>query len=218
MKSQEELAYKATSDKIAKLFKGTPTKVPKRVVIKDKADLSFLKNLSGFPKNIQSIYTPQVLPEPVFESAETLAGKLNSLIGALGVHVIKDLPSIDVDNLVPLVIEAIKNLKGNDRLDISHIRNGEQLAQAANKQKVDMNDMRWHGSGGASSSVTTVSNEVVSGSGNTFTLVHIPTTGSQKIFAIGQRLTPTVDYTIAGAVITTISTWNNGDILADYTY
>lgn len=119
------------------------------------------------------------------------------------------------------IIQAIKNLKGNDRLDISHLRNGEQLARVAGRsgnQKIDMNDMRWHGSGGSSSSGTAVSNEVVAGSGTSFTLAHTPIAGSQRIFAIGQRLTPTVDYTIAGAVITTLSTWNSGDILADYTY
>lgn len=45
------------------------------------------------------------------------------------------------------VISEIKKLKGNERIDISHIRNGEQLAILAT-QKINFNDQRWHGSGG----------------------------------------------------------------------
>jgi hypothetical protein len=46
------------------------------------------------------------------------------------------------------VIAEIKKLKGDDRLDISNIRNGEALARALNKKgKLDMSDMRWHGAG-----------------------------------------------------------------------
>lgn len=37
------------------------------------------------------------------------------------------------------IVDALKTLKGNDRLDISNIRNGEQLA------RFNMNDQRWHG-------------------------------------------------------------------------
>lgn len=89
-----------------------------------------------------------IIPEKelLYETPETLVGKLNALSGALRKHVIQDFP--EIKDLVPLVIEAIKQLKGNDRLDISHIRNGEQLSRIA--QRVDMNDMRWHGSGGTS--------------------------------------------------------------------
>lgn len=48
------------------------------------------------------------------------------------------------------VIEGIKKLKGNDRLDISSLRNGDQLAflLGKGKQKIDFNDQRWHGGGG----------------------------------------------------------------------
>ena len=56
----------------------------------------------------------------------------------------------DVKTVVKATLEAIKNLKGNDRLDISHIRNGEILAGMLNKkksEKLDMSDQRWHGGG-----------------------------------------------------------------------
>lgn len=43
------------------------------------------------------------------------------------------------------VIEHLKSLKGNDRLDISHLRNGEHLARLVGKQKANDGDLRWHG-------------------------------------------------------------------------
>src|SRR3990167_397133 len=47
------------------------------------------------------------------------------------------------------IIEEIKKLKGNDRLDISHIRNGEILASAAAKiGGMKLSDQLWHGGGG----------------------------------------------------------------------
>lgn len=71
-------------------------------------------------------------------------------------------------------------------------------------------------SGGGSN--TFVYNEVVSGSANTFTLAHTPITGLYAVYANGQRLTPTVDYSISGAVITTVDSWSTGTVLADYQF
>lgn len=65
---------------------------------------------------------------------------------------------------------------------------------------------------------TAVLNEVVGGSSSTFTLAHTPVAGTQQIYANGQRLIPTVDYSISGAIITTVLTWSSGSILADYEY
>lgn len=62
-----------------------------------------------------------------------------------------------------------------------------------------------------------VDNEVVAGSGTTFTLANTPISGSQHVYANGQRLTPGgVDYTISGAVITMVNSWSAGTVLADY--
>ncbi len=61
---------------------------------------------------------------------------------------------VDMKHLVSLVIRELKSLKGNDRLDITNIKNGENLAIAAAKKGsggFDMSDQRWHGSGGGSS-------------------------------------------------------------------
>ncbi len=43
------------------------------------------------------------------------------------------------------VIEELKKLTGNDRLDISNLRNGEHLARLIGKQKANDGDQRWHG-------------------------------------------------------------------------
>lgn len=68
------------------------------------------------------------------------------------------------------------------------------------------------------SSTNFVDNEIVSGSGTTFTLANTPIVGSQHVYANGQRLTPGVgnDYTISGAVITTVGSYSAGSVLADY--
>lgn len=71
-------------------------------------------------------------------------------------------------------------------------------------------------SGGASG--TAVYGEVVSGSGTSWTLAHTPTAGTLRVYANGQRLTVTVDYSLAGAVITTVLSWAAGTVLADYIY
>ena len=63
---------------------------------------------------------------------------------------------------------------------------------------------------------TFVVNEVVSGSGTSWTLANTPIVGTVALYANGQRLTPTVDYSITGAVITTVDSWSAGTILADY--
>lgn len=72
-------------------------------------------------------------------------------------------------------------------------------------------------SGGGNAN-TFIYNEIVAGSGTSWTLASIPVTGTQAIYANGQRLTPGVgqDYTISGAVITTTLSWSAGTVLADY--
>lgn len=69
---------------------------------------------------------------------------------------------------------------------------------------------------GGGGSVSFVDNETVSGSGTSWTLANTPVVGSQHVYAIGQRLYPTVDYTISGVSITTNDSYTSGQILADY--
>ena len=72
----------------------------------------------------------------------------------------------------------------------------------------------WAALGGG----TPVENEVVSGSGTSWTLANTPVSGSVKLWAGGIRLTPGAgnDYTISGSTITTASSYSAGALIADY--
>lgn len=73
---------------------------------------------------------------------------------------------------------------------------------------------------GAAASVQFADNEIVNGSGTTFTLAATPLAGTVQLYGGGQRLTPGAsnDYTITGANITTSNSYVAGAILADYHY
>lgn len=126
---------------------------------KVKKDLSFIETAPYLPKKApKSDKTAEMVrryadpkKEYVSDTPEQIANKLNAAPKSLNMEVIRN-------PLTPQeVIEAIKSLKGNDRIDISHIRNGENLARMAN-QGFNMNDQRWHGGGSSSGGVTSVSN------------------------------------------------------------
>lgn len=70
----------------------------------------------------------------------------------------------------------------------------------------------------AASNGTQILNEVVSGSGTSWTLANTPTSAGIALYASGQRLAPTTDYTLSGKTITTVLSWSTGLLLADYTY
>lgn len=57
----------------------------------------------------------------------------------------KDAIIPDIEEIAKKTVEVIKGLKGNDRIDISNIKNSEQFLYG--KGKIDMNDQRWHGGG-----------------------------------------------------------------------
>lgn len=62
---------------------------------------------------------------------------------------------------------------------------------------------------------TFVYNEILSGSGTSWSFATAPITGLYAIYAIGQRLIPTVDFIISGANVTTTDSWVAGTILGD---
>lgn len=70
---------------------------------------------------------------------------------------------------------------------------------------------------GGGGGVNIIFGEIVSGGTNTFTLAHTPS-GTISLAANGQVLTLGTDYTILGAVITTLSPWSTGTVIADYKY
>ncbi len=61
-----------------------------------------------------------------------------------------------------------------------------------------------------------VENEVVNGTGTSWTLANTPVSGSVKLYAGGIRLNPAGDYSISGATITTNSSYSTGALTADY--
>lgn len=63
----------------------------------------------------------------------------------------------------------------------------------------------------------TYSNEIVAGSGTTFTLAHVPTNSAGLLlFGGGSALIQGADYTIAGAVITMTNPYSAGQVVAFY--
>jgi len=132
----------------------------------------------------------------------------------------KDAENINIEEIVKPINEKISS--GMAKID----------------GRIKLVDQRWHGSGlskvttdstltglgtGASplsvvnsSGITFVENEVVSGSGTTFTLANTPVALSVHVYGAGQRLVLTTDYTISGKIITTVNSWNATDIVADY--
>ena len=109
-------------------------------------------------------------------------------------------------------VQAVLNIKSNGTVVANNI-SGINFTNGSVVSNPDGSVS--YTSGGGSTSF--IDNEVVSGNTNTFTLANTPIVGSEHIFALGQRLTPGgVDYTISGAVISTINPWSTGQILADY--
>jgi hypothetical protein len=70
--------------------------------------------------------------------------------------------------------------------------------------------------GNSSSIGTLIDNEVVSGSGTSWTLANTPISGSVKLYAGTRLIGGGNDYTISGANITTISSYPTGALVADY--
>ena len=73
-------------------------------------------------------------------------------------------------------------------------------------------------SGGGGGGNNFVYNEILSGSGTAFTFATAPIAGLYTIYARGQKLIPTTDYTVSGANVTTVGTFVAGDLMADYQY
>lgn len=109
---------------------------------------------------------------------------------------------------VEQIIEAIKNLTGDDRIDARSIKNlpSQALPQPSfgrNKKKLDFSDLRWHGGGGdlsVSGIYTQTPVGAIDGSNTTYTVTH--TIHHVLGFAInGQYIMPS-EYTTSGVTIT----------------
>lgn len=111
--------------------------------------------------------------------------------------------------------KLLGRIKNEQLLDLTHVKGAQGFIKDGIKYRFEE---LMHGGGSKGSSGTQVYNEIVSGSGTTFTLTNTPTVGTVVIYGNGQRLTPGAgnDYTISGATITTINSFPAGAILADY--
>lgn len=108
----------------------------------------------------------------------------------------------------------VARLQAEKAIDVSHIRNGQQFIVNGKKYKTEE---LMHGSGSSSgSNGTAVYNEVVAGSGTSWTLPFAPSTGTLRLYANGQRLMVGTDYSLSGTAITTVDSWVAGTLLADY--
>ncbi len=130
----------------------------------------------------------------------------------------EDIASLKKDLLEPEhiaeIIKAMQKLPEAHRLDVSGIRNFQSFIYGG--QKYGVHELMHGGSAASVATITFTTNEVVDGAGTAWTLAATPTIGSVTLFGNGQYLTPTVDYSIAGAAITTINSFSAGTIVASY--
>lgn len=139
----------------------------------------------------------------------------------------KDAEPVKIPDLVIAVIEELKG--GNNRLSAEHILNlptrtrgkylhgGGDTVVAGSGVTVTPNTNGTKTISASGSAASFVNNEIVSGSGTAFTLTNTPISGSEHLFAKGQRLFGGgIDYTISGGSITTVNSFPTGSIIADY--
>lgn len=118
--------------------------------------------------------------------------------------------------IVKEIIKLMHSLPEVDKLEVSKgLRNASSFLFGGTKY--GMHEM-MHGGASSTTAGINVYGEVVAGSGTSWTLATTPSTGTLRLFANGQRLTKTVDYSLAGTAITTLTSWVAGTVLADYLY
>jgi hypothetical protein len=126
---------------------------------------------------------------------------------------------VNIKLIVEHTLNHIKQLKGNDRIDISHIRNSEQILGKLNK--IDFDDQRWHGGGAAATKKSYEEIPTDSGDHINFTIANTPIVNTFRLYRGGARQNNGVDYTLTGtALVLTIEldTVNSEVIFCDYEY
>lgn len=118
-------------------------------------------------------------------------------------------PNIDLKQLASLVVREIKSLKGNQKLSISDLQNGDEIAFALAKAKnkssgsdgFDMSDQRWHGGGGTSTFYTNAVSGTIDSANRVFT---VPTTISSALalYLANSVYQPGTDFIASGTTIT----------------
>jgi hypothetical protein len=116
---------------------------------------------------------------------------------------------------VKIVAEVLKQIPYPE-LEIADIKD---LKEELEELKKIRTERRIFGGGFSklAMDIHIIDGEVIAGSGTSWTLSRIPSPAtSLKLYANGQRLTLTTDYTISGLAITTINSFSAGAILADF--
>lgn len=211
-------------------------KIDKKIESLKKAMVKFIRGIEkeireSFPESVDISHLEQKI-----QHLEDLGFLKASDMEALELSILSQMP---LQNVME-IIEAINGLKTDKeewKIDASHIKNlpqpiiqqffgGDSGAPFEPTLKAGANiTIRRDASGafiisstGGGSSDSFVDNEVVAGSNTTWILSITPITGSVHLYANGQRLTPTVDYSIASDTITTVLSWDAGTVIADYRY
>lgn len=145
----------------------------------------------------------------------------------------KDAVMPNIYQLALDTIKVIESLKGDDRIDVKAIKGLEKFIEIIASRFYERGyggpgkiftdgTLSGDGTPGAPLSVvgtgadTLIDNEVVSGNNTSWVLAQTPVAGTVHLYANGQRLILTTDYTISGKNITTLQSWVAGTILADY--
>lgn len=202
-------------DKKAKIF-DTKIKQAKKLI----DDLNAIELQDGVDADPEKIIEEvlarmpqQTEKEPIEETGESLVAKINGLPidnedFLIDYSRIKNAPQMKTTpngggwrNLYQQHDVAISNPQDGDAL----VYNGTLKA--------------WVNKSASANSGDTYANEIVAGSGTSWTLAHIPADATKvKVYGGGSRLTPGggADFTITGNSITTTNSYPLGQLLADY--
>lgn len=137
------------------------------------------------------------------------------------------------------IVIKLQSLEGEERLDAKYIKNLPQFTREIIREIGGAHGGAYEtpikagsnvtvrkdafgayvisATGGDGSGGFTYINEIVAGSGTSFTLANVPADSTRvALYGGGSRLIPTADYTISGATITMTNSYSAGQVLADY--
>lgn len=187
---------------------------------------SFLRQIGDYQQEITRLQQIDHLKGEPGKPGETgqdgIAPSIEDIIDAIKPLIPEPIPGKDGENAVfdeeAFLTKVVDHLRKKKPLDISHIQNAQTFIKDGIRYRVEE---LMHGAGsGGSNTGTAVYNEVVAGSGTAWTLINVPTTGTLRLYANGQRLIPGAgnDYTLSGGNITTALSWSAGTLIADYNH
>lgn len=144
-----------------------------------------------------------------------IAGKLNSLDSAIDAKVIRGMITVE---------DIVKAIKEGKLLELRDIKNARLDSPSRSSQKFDMNDQRWHGSGGSSAGGSNIAMQEVtavtsapdtvtialSQLANTFTSILMVTLNGQIINR--------TRWSVVGSTMTVTQAYDTDEFQIQYTY